>query len=97
MGLIMWIFETEDKSGRKIHLSKERWAHIQKHPGMSDQIEQIKETLENPNVINKFEYDPDVRFYYKYYKERKEYLFISVKYLNGKGFIITALYTDKIK
>ena len=62
----------------------------------SGQIEQIKETLTNPDKITKFDYDPDVRFYYRYYKERKEYLFVSVKYLNGEGFIITSFHTDKI-
>ena len=67
------------------------------HPEMSNQIESIKNTLEKPDVIIQFEYDLDVRFYYKYYKERKGYLFISVKYLNGKGYIITSFYTDKIK
>lgn len=91
------IFEFEDKSGRKIYLSKERWAHIQKHPEMSNQIEQIRETLKNPFLITEFNYNPDVRFYYKYFKEKRLYLFISVKYLNGGGFIITSFYTDKIK
>ncbi|MAE42382.1 hypothetical protein CMO93_01310 [Candidatus Woesearchaeota archaeon] len=91
------IFQIKDKSGRKIHLSKERWSHIQKHPDMSDKIEQIKETLTNPATITEFDYDPDVKFYFRYYKERKEYLFISVKYLNGEGFIITSFHTDKIK
>ena len=95
--IMAWIFEVVDKSGRKIHLSKERLLHIQKHPEMSSQIEQIKETLESPTVITEFEYDPNVRFYYRYYKDRKEYLFISVRYLNGEGFVITSFYTDKIK
>lgn len=92
-----YIFVVTDKSKREIYLSKERWFHIQRHPEMSNQIEQIKETLIQPNTIIKFEYDPNVHFYYKYYKERREYLFISVKYLNGNGFIITSFYTDKIK
>ena len=93
---MVWIFEIVDKSERRIHLSRERWFHIQKHPEMVNQIEQIKETLTNPDKITEFEYDPDVRFYYRYYKERKEYLFVSVKYLNGEGFIITSFHTDKI-
>lgn len=91
------IFEIEDKSGRKIHLSKERWSHIQKHPEMVSKIEHIKETLKYPDAIKEFEYDPEVHFYYRFYKERREYLFISVRYLNGNGFIITSFYTDKIK
>ena len=94
---MVWVLGIKDKSGRMICLSKERWNHIQKHPEMSGQLEQIKETLESPDVINEFEFDLNVKFYYKYYKKRKEYLFLSVKYLNGKGFIITGFYTDKIK
>ena len=91
------VFTVTDKSGRVIRLTKERWQHIQKHPGMSSQLEQIKDTLLHPDTITNVAYDPDVRFYYRYYKQRKEYLFISVKYLNGEGFIITSFYTDKIQ
>ena len=91
------IFESKDKSGRNIYLTDERWKHILKHPEMDNQLEQIKHTLLHPDTITKIEQDPDVRFYYKYYKNRKEYLFISIKYLNGEGFIITSFYTDKIK
>ena len=91
------IFETKDKSGRNIYLTDERWKHILKHPEMANQLEQIKDTLLHPDTITKVEHDPDVGFYYRYYKDRKEYLFISVKYLNGEGYIITSFYTDKIK
>jgi len=91
------ILKTRDKSGRTIYISEERWLHILKHPEMSNQVEQIKDTLLRPDKITKADYDPEVRFYYKYYKDRKEYLFISVKYLNGEGFVITGFYTDKIK
>ncbi len=91
------IFKTKDKSGRNIYLTDERWKHILKHPEMANQLEQIKDTLLHPDTITTVEHDPDVRFYYLYYKNRKEYLFVSVKYLNGEGYIITSFYTDKIK
>ena len=91
------IFEIKDRTERIIYLTGERWKHIVEHPEMSGQIEQIKETLIHPDIINKDEFEPDIQYYYKYYKERKEYLFIMVKYLNGEGFIITSFYTDKIK
>jgi hypothetical protein len=91
------VFEIKDKTGRTIYLTKERWAHIQKHPEMSDQAEQVKDTLRYPDKIMPFSYDAAVSFYYRYYKEKKQYLFISVKYLNGEGFVITSFYTDKIK
>jgi len=55
-----WIIDVKDKSGRTIHLSNERWKHIQRHPEMSDSLEQIKEALQNPDVIKEFVYDPDV-------------------------------------
>ncbi|MBI2669486.1 hypothetical protein HYX14_06615 [Candidatus Woesearchaeota archaeon] len=93
----MWIFSVEDKSGRNIHLSKERFAHIQKHPEIVNNTERIIETLQNPDVITTLESDEQVKFYFKYYKDHRQYLFISVKYLNGDGFIITSFYTDKIQ
>ncbi len=44
-----WVFEIKDKSGRKIHLSKERWTHInQEHPEVSNYLEEIKETIQSP-------------------------------------------------
>ena len=92
-----FIFEIKDKSGRRIHLSQERWAHIQKHSEMTNQAENIIHTLQFPDKILQFEYDPKVRFYFKHSKERKQYLFVSVKYLNGEGFIITSFYTDRIE
>lgn len=90
-----WVFESIDITGRKIHLSQERWAHILQHPEMANKLEQIKYALQKPDKIDTFEIDPKVHFYYKYSKEEKQYLFISAKYLNGEGFVITSFYTDK--
>lgn len=90
-----WFFEVVDKSGRRIHLSKERWSHILKHPGLVNIIERIEETLQHPDVILPFQDDPGTHFYFRFYKDQGKYLFISVKYLNGEGFIITSFYTDK--
>ncbi len=92
-----FVFEIQDVTGRKIHLSTERWKHIQQHPEMTNKCEEIEETLISPDVITDFKYDEQVHFYYKYDKIRREYLFVSVKYLNGKGFIITSFYVDCIK
>ena len=91
------ILEIKDKTGRKIYLTDERWTHILKHPEMANQLGRIEETLMHPNKITTIVQDKDVRFYFRFYKDRKEFLFISVKYLNGDGYIITSFYTDKIK
>ena len=93
-----WIFEIKDKSGRKIHLSDERWKHITKERSvLANRMEDIKDVLSNPLSIKTSKYDENVRYYYKYHKKLSKYLMVSVKYLNGEGFIITAFYTGKLE
>ena len=93
------IFETSDKTGRKIRLTNDRYKHIKKHSYMQDSIEIIKLTINDPTTIRYNDEDESVRYFYKEYKEKppeERYLLVSVKYLNGEGFIITAFYTNKI-
>lgn len=90
------IFETIDKSGRKIRLTQERWQHILRHKGMEQRLEDIKKVLINPTIITPHKYDEDRRNYYLYYKEMKRYLLVAVRYLNGEGYISTAFITRKI-
>ena len=96
-----YIFEILDKNGRKIHLSKERWSHIvNDHPEISNRLEEIRDIVKNPLIIKESKDDENVRHYYKYYKNLKQKaknLLVSVKYLNGHGYIITSFYVDKIK
>ena len=94
------IFESKDKSGRNIYLTDERWKHINKdHPEVAPYLEEIKETLKNPIKITAYEFDENVKYYYKYFKEREKakYLLVIVKYLNNYGFIITAYFVRYIK
>jgi hypothetical protein len=93
------IFEIIDKKGRKIHLSKERYSHIMKHPKMNDSLEILKNTIISPSAVRTNENDEDVLYYYKEFKNNdpeERYLLVSVKYLNGEGFIITSFFTNKI-
>ncbi|MBI2109766.1 hypothetical protein HYT58_01180 [Candidatus Woesearchaeota archaeon] len=92
------IFEVIDKTKRKIYLTEERWKHILKHSEMQNNLDEIKETLSNPQqiIIHPFK----IRRYYRYYKNRKssaKFLRIIVKYLNGEGFIITSYFVEEIK
>ncbi len=95
----MRIFEVKDKSGRLINLPDERWKHLLKHPEMQEKfvLEKVKDTLINPDTITSDRHDQRKHVYYKYYKDQEQYLLVSVKYLNGEGYIITSFYTDKIK
>ena len=93
------LFEIIDKTGKKIHLSEERYKHIQKHPYMHDSLEIIKRAIQNTTTIRHNEEDDTVVFFYREFKENnssERYLFVSVKYLNGEGFIITSFYTNRI-
>ena len=96
-----WIFEVQDVSGRGIHLSKERWSHINlEHPELSPYLEELKETLTNPTKITSYNINENIKYFYKYIKERKspaKYLLIIVKYLNAHGFIITVYFVKHIK
>ncbi len=83
-----------DVSKRIICLTQERWIHIQKHSEMAGKMEKIKEALIKPTIVHQASRDSSVRYYYKHDKEQKKYLFVSVKYLNHHGFIITSFYTD---
>ena|SRR3989338_4408553 len=94
------IFEINDKSGRKIRLTRERWSHITSpsslHAYMTNYLEEIKQTLVMPDRISSSLYDEQTKNYYRFYKNRKQYLKIIVKYLNGDGFIISAYFVRNI-
>lgn len=92
-----YIFEVVDKSGRRIRLTRERWAHITtSHPDMADKIEEIKLTLIKPTIIVPNKYDDNKRNYYRYQKRTKDYILVIVRYLNNEGYIASAFYTSKL-
>lgn len=62
-------------------------------------LERIKETIQKPIAVRYDDFKETVIYFYREYKDMdpsERYLFISVNYLNGKGFIITSFYTNKI-
>ena len=65
---------------------------------MQEPIENIKNALISPLVMQ-YEDDKSILYFYKEFKQMlklERYLLVSVKYLNGKGFVITAFFTNKI-
>jgi len=91
------IFAVVDKTGREIHLSKERWLHIRlEHPKITD-YEEIENALKFPTKMVQSDRDVNVQWYYMYKKQKRNYLMVSVKYLNGHGYVITAFHTNKIQ
>lgn len=92
-----YVFEVTDKNRRKIHLSKERWKHIRIEHSEIIKPEEIEKVIISPDKIISSDRDPNVNWYFLYNKQRKRYLKVSVKYLNGEGYIITSHYTTKIQ
>jgi len=92
------IFEIIDKTGRRIRLTKKQWSHMmRRHSYMIEYIEEIKETLQNPDKIKNY-YDKG--YYYKHYKYLKapnRFILVVVKFLNGEGFVVTSYLEEKIK
>ena len=95
------IFEITDKTGRRIILTDKRWKHITSpsslHPYMANYLEEIKRTLEKPDIMVTQKYNDARVNYYRFLKDRKKYLLVAVKYLNGEGFVNTSFITSKIK
>lgn len=94
------IFKVIDKTKRIIFLTSERQKYILKHPEMQQKIDSIRETLIEPLKITSYSLEENIRYYYKYFKDCKskaKYLRVIVKYLNGKGFIITTYFVEHIK
>ncbi len=97
---MQYLFEITDKTGKKIHLSKERWNHIRKKHPEVEEAEEVEQTIRNPDKIERYDFDETIDHYHKYFKHKKspaKYLFVSVKYLNGEGYIVTAFFTKNIK
>ena len=94
-------FEVIDKTGRKLRMTNWNWEHIiKRHPDISSEKEKIIETLQNPEKITNSLKDEKARFYYKHYKHRSpanKFMMVLVKYLNGKGFIISAHFVPRAK
>ncbi len=90
-----------DIHGRRIRLTSERQEHIETdHPEMSVQIDNIENTLLNPDIIVKSGADQQVELFYRYYDATpvaEKYLCVIVKVLVDDLFIITSYLTDSIK
>ena len=93
------VFEVNDKSRRKIRLTKKQWKHVlSKRSYMSHYLDEINNILKNPLkiVAREFGNISDYYGYFKNIKEKSKYLKIAVKYLNGDGFVITAYFVRNI-
>ena len=62
-------------------------------------MEELKKILKEGSIIRYSEDNENVLFYYREFKKmpsEERYLFVSVKYLNNEGFVVTSFFTNKI-
>jgi hypothetical protein len=86
------ILEIVDRNGKNIYLTKERYKHFINHSKLQQRqnlLDDIEITIKKPTRIK---YINERIIFYKFFKNQSTYLKVIVKYLNGKGFIMT-MYT----
>ena len=96
----MVMFKVLSKMERVVSLDEDRWRHILEHPEMRNQLDRIKETVQNPDEVRESVHDSTVLLFYKFYEETpvtEKYLLVVIKTLNREGFIVTAFFTDRVK
>ncbi len=91
------LFEIKSTSGKLLRTSKSYWAKIVtiKHPSLFNKQKEIEKVLQSPEIIRVSKSDKNVFLYYR--KHKLNYFCAVVKHENGKGFLITAYITNKIK
>lgn len=93
------ILEIVDKTGKKVILTQENWAHIRKKHGLVEDPEEIQQTILTPDRTIVIE-ERNKTFFYKYFKHKKhvsKFLKVIVKYLNDEGYILSAHFVRNIR
>jgi hypothetical protein len=89
-----------DYEGRVVRLTSERLAHVLLHPEMDGQLDRIRETLLEPDLIVATRADDTVRVYHRRYASTpvtRKYLHVAVKILPDDAFVLTAYYSSRRK
>ena len=92
------LFAVDTPIGFQVQTTINYWDLITtvKHPIMKGRLEDVKQTLINPDVIHLSKRDSRVYLFYKAEGDRRWVCAVTKK-LNGNGFLITAYRTSAIK
>lgn len=64
---------------------------------MTNYLDEIKNALIEPDVIVPHKFDEIKVNYYLYLKNKRRYILVAVKYLNGEGLVAKAFVTRNIR
>lgn len=83
--------------GFRVHCTAAQWDVIVrvKHPPMRGQVDQVKQTLADPDEVRRSVRDPDVLLFHR--RAGRRWVCAVAKRTGGDGFLITAYPADKIK
>jgi len=95
------VFEIVSKFGKRVALTQGKYDHIcKRHPEVSGEIDEMKETLSSPQIIRRSTYDEKVWLFYRFFEETsvtEKYLMVAMRIFNDEGLILTSYFTDKVK
>lgn len=92
------LFEEKDILGRTIRTTKDYWQKIItiKHRELKYAINEVKQTLVQPDEIRQSVTDETILLYAKRFQQY-DILIVAVKVLNGDGFLVTVYQTTVYK
>ena len=90
------IFFVKSKDGKEIRLANAQWKHIKfRHSEMTNMLKDVEDTIRNPTTVRR--HSESITKFYKFMKDKKKYIMVAVKILNGEGFVVTSYFTAKIQ
>ena len=95
----MNVFHVVDIFGDEIRLTQERWQHVlEHHPVMKGYLDHLRQTLTEPNVVQRSPTNPNEYRYYRFFEEiyGGKYVFVAVV-KEADNFVVTAFITRTIR
>ena len=91
------VIDIETPLGFRVICSEEYWERITsiKHPAMRDRLEDVRNTLSNPDEVRRSVSDQNVFLFHR--RARPRWVCAVVRRENDIGYLITAYPADKIK
>lgn len=91
-------FEVRTPSWKRIRSTTSHWEYILnfKHPDIKERLQDVVQSLTNPDEIRLSRVDPNIHLYYRSIRLDR-WIVAVIKILNGEGFLVTAYITGNIK
>jgi hypothetical protein len=98
----LYLFDTTDSTGRRVKLESKQYTDhiILRHPEMEGNVEAMKETVENPQLIIESKQNPK-RWLYVGKSELATYPVVTIKTVvdhssSESGYVVTGLFQKKV-